>query len=313
MAHTDAPVTAPFSLLEQGKIAAIKAHTDIFDRLSAMHFGTIVQDEAASRSDAVLRQVAADDGGRAGDTLRTLTAAVGAFDGRPAKGWWRRLGWLLGRTEGAAAGAAARTRERVGRVDHLAAALERERDGLLRDLVALDLLHARNAQAARRLEIYLQAGQDLIDDARAAAAGQPDGQAALDRFERRLADLRLSKLVVLQAMAQIRLIQSHNTKLIENLQSSVLNLIPIWKNHLMIALAGGRQRDAAPVRGEAIAAPTPDGDNAAVLRGLTGRLVTMIDATLALQARGRADRARAATQLRGAGGRSKPPAGEAGR
>ena len=151
-----------------------------------------------------------------------------------------------------------------GEIDKVVLQLESAKDGLLRDLVMLDKLFDKNLDNFHGLNLHIQAGEEIVADVRdkvlpkleaeAKEKQGADGQFAaqrladmrqqLDRFEKKIADLRLSKTVALQTMPQIRLIQNNDAVLVEKLQSSIINTIPIWKNQIVIAISLLRQNKA---------------------------------------------------------------------
>lgn len=318
---------------ERDRVAAIKARIDLADQAAVLQFGAAAQAEVADFADAVLAQVAAKEAGKAGETLQELLLKVKGLDGDSlarGRGW---LGRLFGSAQGAVEGFLGRYQKLAGQIDRIVLELEQNKDSLLRDVVTLDLLYARNLENFRALELYLQAGEEKAAEVRAglpalqqeaeaeaiAAQRLADGRSALDRFDKKLADLRLSRTIVMQTMPQIRLIQNNDAVLVEKIQSSLLNTIPIWKNQMVIALSIARQHGALALQRE-----VTDATNAMLrknaellkqgsvetareaergivdietLQQVNAELISTIDEVLTIQAEGRAARARAEGEL----------------
>ena len=252
------------SQADRDRIAAIKKNTDIGDTTSILQYGANVQNTIAEFADSVLQTVTTKDSGEVGQRLTDLLLKIKGLDVESltkAPGFLERLFGSIEREIRAFIG---RYEKVGGEIDKVVLQLEAAKDGLLRDLVMLDRLFDKNLETFHGLNLHIQAGEELVREAREtllppleAEAKQKqgaDGQFAaqrladtrhqLDRFEKKMADLRLSKTVALQTMPQIRLIQNNDTVLVEKLQSSIINTIPIWKNQIVIAISLLRQNKA---------------------------------------------------------------------
>lgn len=132
---------------------------------------------------------------------------------------------------------------------------------LLKDISMVDELYDKNLEYHKELEYYIVAGELKVQEikdklipemkAKAKASGDPiDAQKAndyaqlLNRFEKKVHDLKLSRMISLQTGPQLRLIQSSDQVLVEKIQSSILNTIPLWKNQIVIAVSLMRQEKA---------------------------------------------------------------------
>lgn len=246
------------------EITGIKASLDLMDRAAVLQFGARVQNGIADFADGILKSVTSQDSGIVGETLSDLLARLRGLD---AEALTRKPGFVA-RLFGTAKAEIGRFLERYqavsAQIDRVVLRLEAAKDDLLRDLVTLDMLFERNLENFRSLTLHIRAGEELLAETRAkhlpaleAAAADPDpglaqinaqkladARQALDRFEKKLHDLRLSRTVTLQSMPQIRLIQSNDTLLVEKIQSSILNTIPVWKNQMVIAISIARSEGA---------------------------------------------------------------------
>jgi uncharacterized protein YaaN involved in tellurite resistance len=242
----------------------IRREIDLTDRARLVSFGDQAQRDVASYADQILRNTLNRDAGAAGNLLTDLLVAVNKLDPERLRGVS-----LIERLFGSTKAKLFKFREQfsslAGQVDRVALELERQLDSLRRDIAMLDQLYERNLGHLRQLEAYIVAGSEVVDEARrtgvpelerrAASAG--DGVAgqmaaqqlndldqSLDRLERKVHDLKLSRVIAMQTMPQIRLIQNGDGALIEKLQSSIATTIPTWKNQMTIALALNRQEEA---------------------------------------------------------------------
>lgn len=145
--------------------------------------------------------------------------------------------------------------------------LENAKDQLLRDIIMFDHLYARNLEYFQQLEIYIRAGQLKLVDLKENVLPQlkEKAEASMDsfeaqryhdmnqlvgRFEKKVHDLQLSRTIALQTAPQIRMIQGNNQVLVEKIQSSIMNTIPLWKNQMVIAIGLFRQGKALEVQRE---------------------------------------------------------------
>jgi uncharacterized protein YaaN involved in tellurite resistance len=133
--------------------------------------------------------------------------------------------------------------------------------GLLKDMTILDKMFELNLEYLKQLDVYIAAGEQVLEqlhtvrlpelelDARTssdpmAAQRLADFHQAVTRFERRLHDLRLTRMIAVQTAPQIRLIQGSDQDLVEKIQSSILTTVPLWKNQIVIAISLYRQQKA---------------------------------------------------------------------
>ncbi|WP_232630965.1 toxic anion resistance protein [Methylobacterium sp. Leaf118] len=246
-------------------VRRIRAEIRLDDRAFLTRYGESAQRGVAEFADTVLQATLNKDSGAVGDLLTDLIGTVQRLD--PAT--LAKAG-LFDRLWGGAKARLLRFKEQFAalgaQVERIALELERRSDALQRDIAMLDALFARNLAQMRELEAYITAGEQVIEDARTtrlpaleARARAADGatregpllaqQAAdlaqsVERLERRIHDLTLSRTIALQAMPQIRLVQNGDAALVEKLQASLVTTIPTWKNGMTIALALHRQDEA---------------------------------------------------------------------
>ena len=146
-------------------------------------------------------------------------------------------------------------------IDEISEKLDNERMILLRDIAMFDNLFEKNTECIHNLDLYIIAGNKKIEELRtivlpklqqiAEESKDPlDAQKVADmndftdRFEKKIHDLKLTRVVAIQTAPQIRFIQSGNKALVDRIQSSILNTIPLWKNQIVLAIGMIRQKGA---------------------------------------------------------------------
>jgi uncharacterized protein YaaN involved in tellurite resistance len=152
-------------------------------------------------------------------------------------------------------------------IEKIVAELEKARMNLLRDITLLDGMYARNLEFLQELDLYIAAGElklvelreEVLPQLKSRAESSQDAleaqklqdfQQFLARFEKKLHDLKLSRMVSIQTAPQLRLIQSNDQALVEKIQSSLLSTIPLWKNQIVIAISLFRQKKAVELQKE---------------------------------------------------------------
>ncbi|MDL2285925.1 toxic anion resistance protein [Desulfococcaceae bacterium OttesenSCG-928-F15] len=218
-------------------------------------------------ADDLLVRVRTKDAGEIGETLNALLGQVKEID-LPGVGQKKSfpanlplIGSLFNRTERSLA----RYKSLADQVEAIAARLENAMTGLLYDIQILEQLYEHNKNFHKDLSRHLEAGKLCLEKAReedlprlvAEAEQTGDSMAAqqvrdfseqLNRFERRLHDLQLSRTITLQTAPQIRLIQSNDQTLAEKIQTSILSTIPIWKSQIVLGLTLQGQQNAAALQ-----------------------------------------------------------------
>lgn len=234
MEETNAQASAAFSEEEQRMVAAYAGQIDLADAGLVLRYGAGAQRQVAqcaSRALAVAQHSTLDDAARlvaeATDELRAFSAG--------GRGPFARL---RGRAQGPAA-LRKRCVAMAARVDDIAAALRTVQRALMKDAALLDQMHAANDGYVRELELYLAAGRQALAAAPAEGGARQAGDRAAagrERFEKKLHDLDLSRMVALQTGPQIRLLQRAQQTMVDKIQTTLVTTIPLWKNQAAIAL-----------------------------------------------------------------------------
>ena len=248
---------------EQAEIRALLAELDLSDSSSIMHFGAKAQQQLTTVSDQMLEGVRSKDTGAAGETLSDMVGTlrgfdVDALDPNAKPGFLRRL---FGK--GKPILRFLQEYEEVrDHIDRITVDLERHKTRLLTDVTALDRLYDANLAYFRELEHYIAAGEaklaELDAETLPALAAQVersgdmveaqnlrDLRGARDDLERRIHDLRLTRQVAMQALPSIRLVQENDKGLINKINSTLVNTVPLWRQQLAQAVTIYRSGRAA--------------------------------------------------------------------
>jgi uncharacterized protein YaaN involved in tellurite resistance len=249
---------------DKQQIETIIAEIDLNDRSSILFFGSKSQEDMSSISESMLEGVKNKDLGNASNSLNEIVVAIKGFDidelnPNRKPGFFARL---FGKAKPVA--------EFLNKYDDIRKQinvitdkLEDHKTQLLTDIISLDKLYSANLDYFHKLELYIAAGEEklrelnesvlpeLADKAEAdsenilLAQELRDIRSARDDLERRVHDLRLTRQVAMQSLPSIRLVQENDKSLINKINSTLINTVPLWKNQLAQAVTIFRMSDAA--------------------------------------------------------------------
>lgn len=262
----DAEMSAIDDTVDQDLLARLQAEVDISDASSIMRFGSGAQTELTAISQEMLSGVQNKDVGPAGDALRGIVSTIRGFS--VAEGDMREKRSLWEKITGKIAPAAqfmARYETVQGQLDKITDNLLLHEHVLMKDVKFLDLLYEKTLAFYREIGLYITAGDTIIarldaEDIPAAeqAVAEADEQAAMikaqelrdlrsarDDLERRVHDLKLTRQVTMQALPSMRLVQENDKSLIQKINSTLVNTVPLWETQLAQAITIQRSADAA--------------------------------------------------------------------
>ena len=244
---------------ERAEVEKIKEGLDLTDSAAIIDFGTAAQKNIADFSDSILCNVRAKDSGYVGELLGELLTNVKSFEPKSSGGGFLKklplVSSLVGKAETMMQGY-----EKVSvQVEKVKTSLQKARMLMMKDVTMLDTLFAKNLEYFKTLELYIRAGEEKMQEmrevtlpklrAQAAASSDPmaaqvvsDFESSVERFEKKVHDLKISKTISIQTAPQIRLIQNNDKVLIDRVQSAIYNSIPLWKNQMVIALGLANQK-----------------------------------------------------------------------
>ena len=232
---------------------------DINNTDHVLLFGAEAQKKIADFSDSALATVRTKDTGEVGDMLVKLVGEIKGFNesAEEPKG----LGRLFWNAKKAVSDMKDRYDEVEVNVDEIATALEKHQVQLLKDVAMFNHLYDMNNEYFRELTMYIIAGEKKLAEVRGTALQELKEKAAqsgdamdaqkandlaanCDRFEKKIHDLKLTRQVALQMAPQIRLLQNNDSLLVERIQSTLSNTLPLWKSQMVIALGLHRSQEA---------------------------------------------------------------------
>ncbi|MBQ1826709.1 MAG: toxic anion resistance protein [Erysipelotrichaceae bacterium] len=244
---------------EQKMISDFAKKIDITATDTVMQYGAGAQKKIAEFSDSTLKDIRTKDLGEAGDMISNLVVELKGFDASETEG--KGLLGLFKKSSNKLAALKAKYDDAEINVTKIANKLEDYQIQLLKDITVLDELYERNELNKKELTMYILAGQEklkiaqeeelpkLVEKAKESGLVE-DSQKANDyanlinRFEKKLHDLELTRMIAVQMAPQIRLIQNNDTLMAEKIQSTLVNTIPLWKSQMVIALGLSHSKDA---------------------------------------------------------------------
>lgn len=246
---------------EQHMVAEFTKQIDVTNANQVLMYGAGAQQNIANFSESALNNVRNKDLGEIGEALSGLVVELRTldFDGDgEEKGLFAKL-FRKGRNQ--LEELKAQYAQVESNVDKIVEVLEQHQIALMKDVAMLDEMYALNLQYYKELSMYILAGRNRLEEVRnqdvvalkekAAASGSAEDAQAYndlvnmcDRFEKKLHDLELSRTVSLQMGPQTRLLQNNDVLMVEKIQSSLVNTIPLWKSQMVLALGMEHARKA---------------------------------------------------------------------
>ena len=244
---------------ERAAVLDFAKKIDLSDTNQIMQYGSSSQKNIADFSSAALENVCTKDLGEVGSMLSNLVVQLQGFnfDMEEKKGVFS----LFKRATNKIETLKAQYNKAEVNVDKIIEALETHQVVLLKDMAMLDKMYELNQSYLKELSMYILAGKERLKEARekelpalkeaAEKSGLPeDAQAVSDfanminRFEKKIHDLELTRIISIQMSPQIRLIQNNDTLMVEKIQTSISNTIPLWKSQMVLALGIAHSQQA---------------------------------------------------------------------
>ncbi len=249
------PVLTP---QEEKMVADFAAKIDLENTNQILQYGAAAQKKMADFSDAALANVRTQDLGEVGDLIVNVVGELKSFDKEEQKGF---LGFFKKQTDKLELMKARYDKAEVN-VEKISDALQQHQVRLLKDSAVLDKMYEQNLAYFKELTMYILAGKQKLQEVREGKLRQleqtaqqtglaEDAQAARDlaekcnRFEKKIYDLELTRTISIQTAPQIRMIQNNDTVMVEKIQTTLVNTIPLWKNQMVLALGIAHSTEAA--------------------------------------------------------------------
>lgn len=248
---------------EKQIVAKFAEQIDLTNSQMILQYGAGTQKKMADFSETALENVKTKDMGEIGELLSGVVHELKDFDEEEEKGF---LGFFK---KGANKITAMKTKyaKAETNINQICKVLENHQVQLLKDVAILDKMYELNLTYFKELTMYIMAGKKKLEEVRNTTLASllqkaqqsglaEDAQAARDlesmctRFEKKIHDLELTRQISLQTAPQIRLVQSNDTMMVEKIQSTVVNTIPLWKSQMVLALGVEHSAQAAEAQRE---------------------------------------------------------------
>ena len=243
---------------EQQLVDAFAAKIDVENTAQILQYGAATQKKMADFSDAALNNVRTQDLGEVGDLIVDVVGELKGFDAEEKKG----LLGLFKKQADKLETMKTRFAKAEVNVAKIGDALQQHQVRLLKDSAVLDQLYDQNLAYFKELTMYILAGKQKLQEVRSGKLVElqtiaqqtglaEDAQKArdlsdkCDRFEKKIHDLELTRAISIQTAPQIRLIQNNDNVMVEKIQTTLVNTIPLWKNQMVLALGIAHSSEAA--------------------------------------------------------------------
>lgn len=251
----EVPVLTPE---EQKMVNDFAAKIDIENTNQILQYGSGTQKKMADFSDTALENVKTQDLGEIGELISNVVGELKDFDVQEEGkffGFFRKQTSKIENLKN-------KYDKAQANVEKITDSLQQHQVRLMKDSAMLDKMYEQNLNYFKELTMYILAGKKKLEETRngklaemknkAALSGLPeDAQAARDldekcsRFEKKLHDLELTRTIAMQTAPQIRLIQNNDTVMVEKIQTTIVNTIPLWKSQMVLALGIAHSAEAA--------------------------------------------------------------------
>ncbi len=243
---------------EKAQVTAFAQQIDLTNSTVILQYGAGTQKKMADFSESALENVKSKDLGEVGTLLSSVVTELKDFDEEETKGF---LG-LFKKGSNKLEAMKAKYAKAETNVNQIVQVLEGHQVQLLKDVAVLDKMYELNLTYYKELTMYILAGKKKLQETRGTQLQElrrkaevtglaEDAQAAKDlddmcnRFEKKLYDLELTRQIAMQTAPQIRMVQSNDTIMVEKIQSTVVNTIPLWKSQMVLALGVENSMQAA--------------------------------------------------------------------
>ena len=234
---------------ERRMVDSFAQQIDLTNSALVLQYGAGTQKKMADFSESALENVRSKDLGEVGDLLAGVVTELKSFDEEEGKGF---LG-IFKKASNKIESMKTKYAKAEANVNEIIKVLEKHQVQLMKDTALLDKMYELNLTYFKELSMYILAGKKKLAEVRstqlaeltqkARTSGLPeDAQAARDleamclRFEKKIHDLELTRMISIQTAPQIRLVQNNDTQMVEKIQSTIVNTIPLWKSQMVLAL-----------------------------------------------------------------------------
>ena len=240
---------------EKDAIEEFNKQIDINDSTQILQFGAAAQEKISKFSDEILEDVKTKDVGEVGDLLADLVSQIKSFDRDIANSGKKKNVFerLFNKAKKEVDYIRAKYSKIEKNIDTIEGGLEKDKVQMLKDITIFDTMYDKNLEFFKEISLYIIAGERKLTELREKDLPELKAQAEksgdqldvqkvndlenlINRFEKKIYDLKTTRIISIQMAPQIRLLQNNEAELVEKIQSSITNTIPLWKNQMVLAL-----------------------------------------------------------------------------
>ena len=238
---------------EKSAIDEFISKVDVKNTAQILQFGSSAQSNISKFSDSVLNDVRTKSSGEVGDLLSGLVTEIKEFNADVPVEEKKGILGIFNSAKKQVEKLIAKYDKVENNIAKIEKSLETHKLQMMKDIAIFDTMYDKNLQYFKELSLYIIAGEKKLEELKTVTLPelqkiaeetkeQTDAQAVNDmvaiinRFEKRIYDLKTTRIISIQMAPQIRLIQNNDSELVEKIQSSLINTIPLWKNQIVIAL-----------------------------------------------------------------------------
>ena len=247
---------------EKKAILEFNQKIDVSDATQILQYGVAAQEKISKFSDSILEDVKTKNTGEVGDLLANLVSQIKSFDsdisGTQKRGF---LGKIFSNAKKEIDFIIAKYNKIEKNIDTIESGLEKDKLQILKDISIFDTMYEKNLEYFKEISLYIIAGERKIEElrneelprlkAKAEETGDQldvqkvnDMENLINRFEKKIYDLKTTRIISIQMAPQIRLLQNNEAELVEKIQSSITNTIPLWKNQMVLSLGINNAKQA---------------------------------------------------------------------
>ena len=247
---------------EKKAIDEFNSKIDVNDAAQVLQYGVAAQEKISKFSDSILEDVKTKNTGEVGDLLANLVSEIKSFDrdvsGKGNKNIFARI---FSNAKKEFDFIVARYSKIEKNIDTIEGGLEKDKLQMLKDITIFDTMYEKNLEYFKEISLYIIAGERKLKELREVALPKLKEEAeksgdqldvqkvndlenVINRFEKKIYDLKTTRLISIQMAPQIRLLQNNESELVEKIQSSITNTIPLWKNQMVLALGINNAKQA---------------------------------------------------------------------
>ena len=247
---------------EKEAIEEFNSKLDINDAAQILQYGVAAQEKISKFSDSILEDVKTKNTGEVGDLLADLVSQIKSFD-KDISGTSKKnfIAKLFSSAKKEFDYIVAKYSKIEKNIDTIEGGLEKDKVQMLKDITVFDTMYEKNLEYFKEISLYIIAGDKKLEELRnvelpklkeaAEKSGDQidvqkvnDMEALINRFEKKIYDLKTTRIISIQMAPQIRLLQNNEAELVEKIQSSITNTIPLWKNQMVLALGINNAKNA---------------------------------------------------------------------